>query len=137
MTTQQLPILIIVQTDSPFARFVIEDQATGQTWTGEQFGPENPAMYANINKAAMDANQILKDQFNGDEPVEPVKYCVPLFVEVYSRRPVEIAEVADYLSKAAVFSINTTQNGNGPKGQLVVTTIPWHRIEQIKEIPND
>ena len=134
MNTKKLPILRVVETDGPFNRFVIEDQKN-RVWTGERFSRVlKPTLYADHNAACSDVQGILKSNFVG---VETVKYVVPLFVEVHSHEPVKGAEVAKYLSQAARLFIDTTNHGNGPGSSLVLPRIEWHRMEQMKEFPND
>lgn len=126
MAKKQLPILYVVQIgESDFERYVIEDQQD-RVWTGEQFDTQGAALFARHNDAAIEAQAILKKNFNG---VEPQRYVVPLFVEVYSHEgPVPLADVAEYLSNASRLYISTTDHGNGPGDSLVLPWIDWSRI---------
>jgi hypothetical protein len=135
MDTKKLPILQVIEANSPYERYVIQDQRH-RVWTGERFSSvHGPTLYARHNDAATDAQNILKKKFNG---VETVKYVVPLFVEVHSHGPVIVDQVAKYLSDASRLFVDTTKHGNGPgDSTLVLPWIDWSRIEQMKEFPND
>ena len=87
-----------------------------------------PALYARHNDAASDLVNILKSHFDG---VSPVKYVVPLIVEVYSDDPVSSVEVVDFLSDHSRLYLNTTIHGHGPRKSLVVPTIHWDQIEEV------
>jgi hypothetical protein len=131
--TKKLPILNVVEQKGPFERYVIEDNKN-RVWTGDRFSKlHKPTLFANHNAAATEVQGILKKSFGG---VDTVKYVVPLFVEVYSHNPLEVAQVAEYLSQSARLFVNTTENGNGPNDSLVLSWIDWSRIEQMKEFPN-
>ncbi len=135
MAKKQLPILFVVQIgESDFERYVIEDHEE-RFWTGEQFDSQGAALFARHNDAAIEAQSILKANFNG---AEPQRYVVPLYVEVYSHAgPVPLAEVAKYLSEASRLYLNTTEHGNGPSDSLVLPWIDWCRIEPIREFPHE
>lgn len=128
MAKKRLPILYVVQLGSEeFERYLIRDQEE-RVWTGEQFDSEGGALFARHNDAATETQNILKRNFNG---VEPQRYVVPLYVEVYSHaEPVPLAEVAKYLSEASRLYLNTTDHGNGPSDSLVLPRIEWHRMKQ-------
>ena len=132
---RELPILCVVQTsESVFERYLIEDQR-GQIWTGERFDSVGGALFARHNDAAIEAQNILKKNFKG---VEPQRFVVPLYVEVLDHAgPVDVAEIAKYLSEASRLYLNTTDHGNGPSDSLVLPWIDWSRIKLIKEFPND
>jgi hypothetical protein len=130
---QQLPILAVVQTNAPFQRFFIEDEKE-QVWTGSQFEKAGlPALFASPFGVRSAYHDILKGYFPG---VTPVRYVVPLVVEVYSHQPLHISEVAKYLAKTASLQMDIPQNGNGPGDSLVLARIDWHRIEEPKEVTN-
>ncbi len=123
---QQLPILSIVPTGTPqFRRFKIADDKD-RLWTGTAFGTTG-VLYAKHNDAAIDIQNILKGHFTG---VEPDRYVVPLFVEVYSHEPVPVAFVAKHLSVASRLYLNTPEHGNGPGSSLILPRIEWHRIKE-------
>ena len=123
---QQLPTLYVVQIgNDEFERFVIEDQQD-RVWTGKRFDSEGGALFAKHNDAAVESQNILRSHFKG----EPQRYVVPLYVEVYSHAgPVNVAEVAKYLSEASRLYLNTTDHGNGPSDSLVLPRIEWHRMK--------
>lgn len=136
MGKKRLPILSVIQTGNPeFERFVIKDQKQ-RMWNGELLGQETtrPLLYAAHEAAACDIHNILKSNFQG---VEPVRYVVPLVVEVFSHEAVHVAEVAQHLSRSSRLFLNSTEYGNGPRNSLVLPVIEWHRIEPMKEIPNE
>ena len=131
---RKLPILYVVLAGSSdeFPRFTILD-AQDRLWNGQEFGPTG-VLYARHNDAATEAQNILRSHFDG----EPQRYIVPLCIEVYSHAgPVNVADVAQYLSEASRLYINTTEHRNGPGDALVLPRIEWHRIEQIKEMPHE
>lgn len=124
---QKLPTLYVTLAGSSveFPRFTILD-AQDRLWNGQEFGPTG-VLYANHNAAAVDAQNILRSHFDG----EPQRYIVPLCIEVYSHaEPVNVADVAQYLSGASRLYVNTTEHGNGPGDSLVLPWIEWHRIEK-------
>ena len=132
MAYQRLPILRVVQIgNDEFDRIVIEDEQS-QVWTGQAFG-QSGVLYADHKHAATDVQTILKKNFEG---VNPQRYVVPLFVEVYSDEPVPVAQVAMYLSTASRLLLNTTDHGNGPGDSLVLSWIDWNRIKKLKETPH-
>jgi len=133
MNTKKLPILQVVQIND-LPRFVIQDQRE-RIWTGDRFSSmHNGELFARHNDAAVEAQNILKRTFGASESV---KYVVPVFIEVHSHEPVVVSEVAKYLSESARLYINTTEHGNGPGNSLVLPTVHWHRIEQMKEFPSE
>lgn len=133
MSSQKLPILSVVQTLAPFQRFYIEDQKEN-VWTGSQFEPAGlPVLFASQFAVRSEYQAILKSYFCG---MTPVRYLVPLAVEVFSHHSLQISEVAKYLADTASFQMNIPQNGNGPGDSLVLARIDWHRIEQLKEVSN-
>ena len=129
---QQLPTLYVVQIgNDEFERYLIEDQEE-RVWTGKQFDSEGGVLFARHNDAAVESQNILRSHFKG----EPQRYVVPLYTEVYSHAgQVNVADVAQYLSVASRLYINTTEHGNGPDDALVLPRIEWHRIKQIKGVP--
>ena len=128
---RELPTLRVVQIGSDeFERYLIEDQEE-RVWTGEQFDSQGAALFARHNDAAVESQNILRSHFKG----EPMRYVVPLFVEVYSHGgPVPVAEIAKYLSRGSRLYIDTTEHGNGPSDSLVLPRIEWHRM---KESPHE
>jgi hypothetical protein len=137
MMNTKLPIISIVPLGGNFERYVIEDQRQ-RVWDGSRFvkpvTPTTPLVYAGHNSAAIDAQGILKSSFPG---VESVKYVVPIFVEVFSKEPLPVDDVAQYLSDSTRLVINSADHGNGPQSGLVLTRVEWGRIEQMREFPND
>jgi len=135
MAEKQLPVLYVVQVgNDEFERYLIEDEQE-RVWTGEQFDSQGAALFARHNDAAIEAQSILKTNFNG---AEPQRYVVPLYIEVYSHAgPVNVAEIAEYLSRGSRLFLDTTAHGNGPDDALVLPRIEWHRIKPIKEFPNE
>ncbi len=131
MAIKRLPILRVVQIGNEFERFVIEDEQS-QVWTGQEFGQPG-VFYADHNQAASDVQAILRKNFEG---IEPRKYVVPVFIEVFSHAEVPVAQVAQYLSRASRLFLNTTDHGNGPGNSLVLSWIDWNRIKKLKETPN-
>ena len=130
---RELPTLRVVQIGSDeFERYLIEDQEE-RVWTGEQFDSQGAALFARHNDAAIEAQSILKTNFNG---AEPQRYVVPLYVEVLNHAgPVPVAEIAKYLSSGSRLYIDTSEHGNGPGDSLVLPWIDWSRIKQIKGFP--
>lgn len=134
MSNQRLPILHVVQVgNNDFHRYQITDEQEHR-WDGEQFNSENGVLFADHNVAATEVQEILKKNFEG---VKAVKYVVPLYVEVFSNEPVHLNDVAEYLSKASRLYLNTTDHTNGPNNSLVLSSIEWNGIKQMKERSND
>ena len=130
---RQLPVLYVVESGSPdFQRWMVSDDRD-RFWGGEDFS-QTGVLYARHNDAAVDAQSILRGYFGG---IQPVRYVVPLFVESLSHRPVPVAEVAQFLSRASRLYLNTSEHGNGPGDSLVLPRIEWHRIEEVKEFPHE
>lgn len=132
---REMPVLRVVQIgNDEFERYLIEDQEE-RVWTGKQFDSEGGVLFARHNEAAVEAQNILKKNFEG---VEPQRFVVPLYVEVLNHTgPVPLAEVAKYLSEASRLYLNTNDHGNGPGDSLVLPWIDWSRIEPIKEFPHE
>ena len=127
MANQRLPILRVVQVgNEDFNRYHIADEQE-RLWNGQQFQPDRGILYADHNVACTDVQSILRKNFEG---VKPVKYVVPLTIEVFSNEPVPVNDVAMYLSKASRLFLNTTDHGNGPGSSLVLPQIEWSRIKQ-------
>ena len=135
MAAHHLPILHVVQIGDPdFERYMIQDE-NERVWTGKQFDSEDGALFARHNEAAIEAQNILKKNF---EAVEPQRFIVPLYVEVLSHDgPVSVTEVAKYLSSGSRLYLNTTEHGNGPGDALVLPWIDWSRIKPIKKFPHE
>ena len=129
----QLPILYVVESgSSDFQRWMISDDRD-RLWGGDDFG-QNGVLYARHNDAAVDAQNILRGHFGG---IQPVKYVVPLFVESLSHRPVPVAEIASYLSRASRLFLNTAEHGNGPGDSLILPRIEWSRIKEVKGVRHE
>ncbi len=130
---RQLPVLYVVESVPPdFQRWMISDDRD-RLWSGQEFG-QNGVLYARHNDAAVDAQNILRGHFGG---IQSVKYIVPLFVESLSHKPLPVAEVAQYLSRASRLYLNTSEHGNGPGDSLVLPRIEWNRIEKVKGFPSE
>lgn len=129
---QKLPILTVMRTQTEFPRFLIQDD-NERVWTGERFHANGAALFANQNDACLEVHSILKRHFDG---IEPKRYVVPCFIEVFSEELVSEVEVASFLSKATRLELHTNEYGNGPNNSLVLPVIDWKRIEEIKEMPN-
>lgn len=134
---RKLPMLNVVPAGTPsFQRWIIED-ALHRCWNGKRFAsPERTvaSLYASHNLAAVECQSILKHHFRG---VEPQRYLVPVFVEVYSDEPVEPAAIVNHLVRASKLYLDTTQHGNGPGESLVLATIDWGRLETVSEVPHE
>ena len=129
MANKRLPILRVVQIgNGEFERFLIEDEQS-QVWTGQEFG-QSGVLYADHNHAAADVQAILKKNFEG---VNPQRYVVTVFVEVFSDESVPMGDVALYLSKASWLLLNTTDHGNGPGDSLVLPRVEWSLIKNVRE----
>ena len=135
MKKKKLPILSIMKLRSEFGRFMIQDDKK-RVWTGEQFDASSRALlYANSNDACLKVHDILKKNFEG---VEPKRYVVPCFIEVFSHEPVSEGDIAKYLSDGAILSMDTDKHGNGPgNNSLVLPVIDWRQIAEIEEFPHD
>lgn len=123
---EKLPSLTVVQVGCPnFERYQIGDEH-GRLWTGNGFGASGQ-LYANHHHAALDAHQILKSHY---QDVEPQRFVVPLYVEAFSREPIDWVDVARYLSRASRLYLNTTEWGHGPGQSLVLPWIEWSEIKR-------
>lgn len=124
---RQIPILTVFQTSDQFERYYIQDDRD-RVWTGDKFqSGKRPTLYADDFEVRSTVHRILKGYFPG---VEPVKYVVPMVVEVFSHEPLHISEVAQYLSCTASLQMDLPKHGNGPGTSLVLSRIDWHRMEQ-------
>lgn len=132
---RELPILCVVQIGSDqFERYMIEDQEE-RVWTGKQFDAQGAALFARHNEAAIEAQNILKKNFEG---VEPQRFVVPLYVEVLNHAgPKTLADVANYLSDASRLNLNTNDHGKGPGDSLALPWVDWSRIKPIEEFPSE
>ncbi len=131
MTTQHLPILSVVP--APFDKFIIEDEK-GRRWNGKDLkaNEKTPATFMSQFDVRSEMHEILKGHYPN---VQPVRYVVPVFVDVYSYSPVEISEVGPYLAQAGSLQMNTPDCGYGPNNSLILPRIEWHLIEQLKAKP--
>jgi len=129
----KFPILSVVQVGSDeFERFVIRDHKD-RVWNGNQFGSGRGVLYANLNNAASDSQDILRQNFNG---VKPQRLVAPLYVDVLNHDgPLPMNEVAEYLSLASKLFIDSLKHGHGPGDSLVLTRIEWSRIRAVKDVP--
>ena len=130
MGNDNLPILTVYQVTPQFDRFVIQNEQ-GWVWTGYNFAPTGAALFANHNQACIEVHEILKRNFH---EMQPVKFVVPCFIEVYSHELVNDVDVAKFLSKASKLILDTGLHGNGPGSSLVLPVLDWKRIE---ELPNE
>ncbi|MEK6262490.1 MAG: hypothetical protein AABP62_28160, partial [Planctomycetota bacterium] len=95
--SRALPILSVMGAGSQeFPRYLISD-TRDRLWTGHDFGPSG-VLYAQHEAAACEIHNILKGHFEG---VKPVRYVVPLAVEVFSHTSIHVAEVARHLSRSS------------------------------------
>ena len=123
---RNLPVLSIIRAGTPqFERFQIADDRD-RLWTGNEFG-HGAMLFADHNQAAIEIQHILKGHFTG---IEPVRYSAPVVIEVFSHKPLPVAEVARHLSRASRLYLNTPKFGNGPGSSLILPRIEWHRIEE-------
>lgn len=120
-----IPILGVFQNSGPFNRFVIRE------WNGSEFVEfKGSELYDNPNKAMLDVRKIL---INNIGNVSPVRYVVPLFVDVYSHQRIDMYHVAEYLSKSATLQVDTAIHGNGYKSSLIFPTVDWRHMEPVKD----
>jgi hypothetical protein len=129
-TCPKLPILSAVPIDSAnIERWVIEDEHE-RRWTGDGFAVDKiGSLYAHRNVAIGDIHKILKSHF---ADVPPVRYVVPLVVEVYNHEPIEVVKLARYLSQASSLNLRISELGNGPGDSLVLPTIEWSGIKPLE-----
>ena len=126
----KLPILTVLQLHNQFDRFVIRDEKN-RDWNGEKFTKKGtPSLYADHDLACRDGHDILKQHF---VDVQPVRFIVPIFVDVLSREPVDRVDVARYLCQTSRLVLDTSKNGNGPGNSLVLPVIDWRQIESNHE----
>ena len=130
MKKSRLPILTVYRFGKEFDRFLIKDEKK-RVWTGERFDSGCASLYSNPNDACFEVHRILKKQFEG---MEPKRYVVPCFIEVFGHEPITEGEIANYLSTGAKLTMDLDKYGNGPgDNSLVLPVIHWQRIE---ELPN-
>ena len=120
-----IPILGVCQNSGPFDRFVIRE------WNGSEFVEfQGSELYDNPNKAMLDVRKILIDKVGN---VKPVRYVVPLYVDVFSHQRIDMYHVAEYLSRSATLQVDTTLHGNGYKSSLILPTVEWKYMQPVKE----
>ena len=134
MSSKQLPLVSIVPVGESYERFKIVNTAH-EFWDGKQFTKEGqPSLYANINEASTDIKVFLKQQFG--ESGGTTYFVAPVFIEVTlgSEGQLDVQEIIDYLHRVCTLETKCHE-GYGPRGSLVMPTIAWHRMEQLKNEP--
>ena len=115
--------------EHPSVRFIIIHLRSNQMWDGESFVDDfdQARKYFHPSDACADMQDILKEHY-GQLPRR--RFVVPVEIEVYGS--VSKKEIAEYLYRASVLNIRTEEHGNGPAECLVLPTIHWGYIRELK-----
>jgi hypothetical protein len=114
----------------PSRRWVIQNIKTNTVWDGEKFVDDwaKGRKYAHPSDACEDMAEVLKGFYG---KLEKRTFVVPIEVEVYG--PASRSKIARYLYDASILNVQTHEHGNGPGISLVLPTIHWGRIREVKE----
>lgn len=114
----------------PALRWVIKDTKKNTVWDGEKFVDdwEKGRKYAHPSDACGDMAEVLKEFYGR---LEKRTFVVPVEIEVYGSATK--SKIARYLYQASVLNVRTQEYGNGPCECLVLPTIHWGKIREIRE----
>ncbi len=114
----------------PSRRWVIQDIKQNTVWDGEKFVEDwkKGMKYAHPSDACADMHEVLKEFYG---KLKKRTFVVPIEVEVYGAA--SKSKIARYLYNASVLNLRTHEHGNGPGISLVLPTIHWGKIREIKE----
>ncbi len=115
--------------ENPSVRFVILNLGSNELWDGESFVNDfdQARKYWHPSDACVDMQRILKEHYG---LLRKRRFVVPVEIEVYGG--ISQKEIAEYLYRASVLSIRTEEYGNGPGECLVLPTIHWGYIRELK-----
>lgn len=115
----------------PSRRWVIQNVKKSTVWNGVIFVEDwdNARVYAHPSDACADMAEVLRDFYSGLGAKRTM--VVPIEVEVYG--PASRSMVATYLYNASILNVQTHEHGNGPGISLVLPTIHWGKIREVKE----
>ncbi len=115
--------------EHPSVRFIILNVRNNLMWDGESFVDDFDLArkYAHPNDACADMQDILKEHYG---QLRRRKFVVPVEIEAYGS--VSQKEIAEYLYRASVLSVRTEEFGNGPAECLVLPTVHWGYIRELK-----
>ena len=129
---KQPVILSLIPLGTPeYPRYAISDQYlrywTGDSWT-DQKDESHALVYADANQALKDMNNILMI----DHEKKPLKrYRAPIYIDLYSDKPVSKRELQMWLLKATKLIIDSPKHGNGPvAGSLGSCRINFGQLEE-------
>lgn len=115
--------------EHPSVRFIILNVRNNLMWDGESFVDDFDLArkFYHPNQACFEMQEILKEHY---DQLRRRRFVVPVEIEAYGS--VSQKEIAEYLSRASVLSVRTEEFGNGPAECLVLPTIHWGYIRELK-----
>ena len=115
--------------EQPSVRFVILNVRNSLMWDGQSFVDDFDLArkYWHPSDACADMQDILREHYG---QLRRRRFVLPVEVEVFGG--VSQREIAEYLYRASVLSIRTEEYGNGPAECLVLPTIHWGSIRELK-----
>ncbi len=115
--------------EHPSVRLFILNVRNNLMWDGESFVDDFDLArkYWHPSDACADMQDILREHYG---QLRRRRFVVPVEIEVYGS--VSQREIAEYLYRASVLSIRTEEFGNGPAECLVLPTIHWGYIRELK-----
>ncbi len=115
---------------SAFPRFAISDQFLrffdGHGWT---LDARKALLFSDSNLACQEMQGLLMIDY-AHKPVR--RFRAPVYLDLYSDRPVSLEELQDWLVKVSKLLIDSPTHGNGPVDSLGLCRISWSELEEMK-----
>lgn len=111
-------------------RYAIQNLVNDQIWTGKEFSPDwsQARLYAAPNDACLDMRKIM---IRASDHKPLTVYEAPTRIEVFG--DVEMRRVQQFLSRAALLRVRTSECGNGPGSSLVIPSVHWAEMRKKSE----
>jgi hypothetical protein len=116
---------------SAYPRFAIGDSFLqffdGRGWT---LDASKALLFSDSNFACQEMQRLLMIDY-ANMPMR--RYRAPVYIDLFSDRPVPLEELQDWLVKVSKLLIDSPTHGNGPMaGSLGLARINWTELEEVK-----
>jgi hypothetical protein len=125
------PALVAVPiVESEWLRWIIQDERE-RYWTGKGFSKNQRTAltYAESLVVTQDMRRILKRRCKG---LIRYRLVVPVIIDVYAEGPIDMEEMAWFLSQNCFASMSRLGTGEGPDESVVLPLVDWKKLKMMK-----